>query len=1113
MGRVPVSNGCQSDSLGNRSEQDQKEAQRSKLAAVCPLERPTRSDNWFSGERGIVFTMASVPAQTNDAENMHFLLQNLMSSDNNTRIRAELTFKHLLEANPDAFLFSLIQIALNDTLELSVRQASLLHLKRIVPLYWSPAFDNYKGPNTVNQEVKKTLRESLLKLLGDPDSKIRSSSGYAIVQIAAVDYPDEWPNLLDHLYNATTSPQYSIYEIIGSLCVLQEIFDDVVTDEQFFENGVAVQVLKTCEMLLENANYNLEIKVETLRLLQVICDSLVDVDFEVPNRESFCEAVVPQIYQLLLGLSKNVSNEGGHYVSQLIAWDFKHQIYTILDHLMNSYSELLDKFVTDTLELVLLDLSFERTIYTQLLAIEPTMDAFKSVFIDLDHFYASQRERKEPFQVLTMTIAKKIELAQTLIELHSLKNVEKISKICDLLLPLSTLSASKIDDYNSDFNQFVTDESGLDGQITVRDSVRELLSDMNAKDNSIFIELLIQKFGTIQGSNTDRLIVEALVFLLACCFDNDDTIVSPPPFDVSHFLNNVVDLATDNSLLTEEFQFLVARLILMIPKFIFKYATICKPFGIPSFERITSIIPNLGGADDYLIVKSAILISLQYYNYFIRAREFSIDIQHQLLALIDQLREDSEEDTNMMLLEVMSIIICIDNKSLSQNADSIRLILSIGFKNDSNFALNTSLFECIEDLIKDIPQTSYSTMISSVFPLLISKISEFDGEYNSQIDLSLQVITVFLKDQSNHEIALEVFQSTFAVLTKFIFACDDDALLQSGSECLIELVKNSVSLCSTYIDSETHETGVQILLKSVSKLLSPSMSDRAIVKLGDLVTVLLEHFSDSIHEYLEDILKALTIRLTRAKEVPTIENMILIFNMLTVSQPQATINFLNSFTVESQPALSKVLPIWFQAYEVMRGYNSILSNARAFMEIFKLNNEVVQHLTVDGDAIQSDIPEGLIITRSMAKKMPVKYEQIPADAKIIKLLIDELKNEVAAGKNMENMLKHRHVDVHGLEHHHEHHEDTHEFGEAEDDDDWEDLEGGGEPTFAQLKSYIDEDGTAKRGSDGTDHDLRQLLIQFFKECTTKNISNFEHIYNTYLSESQKAFLSENLAFT
>lgn len=1052
------------------------------------------------------------------------MLEKLMSSNNNLRIQSELDFKHLMESNPDSFAYALIQVALDTTLNLAIRQASLLHLKRVVPLYWSPAFDKFQGPNTINQDVKATLRKYLLRLIADPDSKIRSGSGYAIVQIAAVDYPDEWPDLLTHLYNSTTNSNSSVFEIVGSLCVMQEIFDDVVTDELFFEGGVAIQVLNTCETLLQNNKHNLEVKVETLRLLKIICQAFENVDFEIPNREAFCNSTIPQVFQLLVNLLQAFL-QNGSYFHQLIAWDFKHELYTIVNLLLNSNSELLEKFIPDLFSFVLDELSNQQKIYTELTSINPDIEAFKTTFIDLEHFNLLQRERREPMSILSITIAKEVEFVQTLIEINNLRNIDGASKLLDVLLQLSVLSASKIDEYNSDFNQFVTDESGLGVDITIRESVRIFLSDMNAYDNSIFTNLLIEKLGTYTNFNSNQAEIEAVVFLLGACFDNDDTIVETPKYNLQNFLEHALTIITNESLLNEEFQFLLSRFILMVPKFLFRYASICKEFGVPSFDKIVSIIPRLGGIEDFFIMKSSILISLQYYNYFIRAKEFGVDTQRKLVELVHQLKDDSDEDVNMMLLEVMTIIISMNNEILSQTPDAMQLVLTIGFKNALNFALNTSMFECIEDLITRIPQENYLNLISAIFPYLLSKISEFGGEYNSEIDLSLQVVTVFIKDQENYGISQDIFNSAFSVISKFLFVCDDDELLQSGSEALIELVKNSVQMCSTYVDNDTQESGVQILLKSVSKFLSPTMSDRAIVKLGDLVTLLLQNFGDSIHEYLEEILKALAIRLSKASEVPTIENMILIFNMLTIAQPFATIQFLKSFSIDNETALSKILPIWFQAYEVMRGYNSILSNVQAFIEIYKLNDDTVQHLIVNGDPLPHQIGEGIIVTRSMAKRMTIRYEQIPSDAKIVRLLIDELKNEVVSSNEKEASLLHSHDQRYAHSHHHDHeHEHEHEGqgnevnnyidnADDNDDDGWEDFEDMGEQTFDKLKSYVDEEGNVKRGSDGDNNDMKQLLISFFKECTSKNTSNFENIYNHYLSDTQKSLLSEYLVFT
>lgn len=1026
------------------------------------------------------------------------LLKSMLSSDNNVRVQAELDFNHALKLDPDAFAFSLIQMALDTNCEIVLRQSALLHIKRIVPMFWSLAFDRFIGPHTINQDVKSSVRSSLLVLIGDPDSKIRSSAAYALVQIAAVDYPDEWPDLLDCLYGTTTNPSSSSYQVIGSLSVLHEIFDDVVNETQFFEGGIASQVLKTCESLLKNQVTDLEIKVETLRLLKTICQYFETADFDVAGREQFSEFVIPEIYKLVESVSKALS-ETELYSTKLISWDFKYETYNIQNAFMNSYSYLLEQFLSNSYETLLHDIYSQSEVYVPLLSTEFTLEDISKVFTDTDQFYSSQRERREPNPFLTQTLTKEFEFLQTISQLKNINSVEEISKLMDLLLNLSTLSVYNIEEQNTNPNFFVTLESGLNPEITIRDSARDLLGDMDATDNDIFVRLLMEKLKNTELTPVAQVKTEAIVYLLACCFDNDDTIVEEPSFNINEFLEFCFGIIGNDKFLTEDFQFLVARLILMIPKLLFKYIKQCKDIAIPIFNQVCSIIPKLGGPEEFEIIKFSILISFQYYNYFIKAKEFDHLIQSQLINLVMQLESGADEDVNLMLLEVMTIIIAIDSKILSENENTIKLILTIGFKNDSNFALNTSMFECIEDLMSDIPQQNYINIVSSVFPLLLEKIMGFDGTYNPQIDLSLQVLTSFLNNQKSHKLTEEIFNYSFKVINRFLLLCEDDELLQSGSEVLIELMRFSPELCGSYTDLESGESGIAMLLKIISKFLSPGMTDRAIVKLGDLVTLLLEKFDTLIHQYLDDILKALTVRLVKAKEVPTIENMILIFNMLTISQPQATINFLKSFEIENATALEKILPIWFQAYEVMRGYDSILSNVKAFTEIFKLKDPSIKALMVDGDPIPHQVADGVIITRSMAKKMPIQYEKIPADAKIIRLLLDELKNEMSSNAS----------DV-GAQHNHG---NSHVDVDDEDDEGWEDMENIVGTSFDQLKSYVDDDGDIKRARDGSNDDMKNCLIEFFRQCAREDTNDFGAIYNQFLTDSQKALLSEYLIFT
>ncbi|KGK38869.1 hypothetical protein JL09_g1994 [Pichia kudriavzevii] len=1032
---------------------------------------------------------------------MRRLLENLLSPDNSVRIQSELEFKHFMESDANSLSYLLIQTALDDSLALATRQSALLQIKRIVPLVWSPAFDKFVGPTPINQKIKGILRNSLLKLVADPDSKIRSSASYAIVQIAAVDYPDEWPELLGHLYDSTTNPDSSMFNIIGSLSVLQEIFDDIVTDQQFFEGGVAIQVLKTCETLLQNKFNSAEVKVETLRLLKSLCQSFDNADFDINGREQFCNSVIPQIYQLVISTSKNVSAEP--FVNSLTAWELKYETYYILDYFMNSFSNLLESFASASFNLLLQDFSVQSEVYQQLLMSDIDTIEFDKIFTDVKQFYSSQRERKEPYPFLTTSMSKEVEFMQTLIEIQNVDNPVHLSNILDLLAHVSILPSSKIEDYNSDFNQFVTDESGLNVEIAIRDSIRELLSDINENANHILIDLLMEKLNKLGDLKANQLKAETIVFLLSCCFENDDTIVQAPSFDLEKFLNSSLNLLLSGYIVSEKFQFLAARFILMIPRFLFKFANKCKQFGVSAFTKICSVISKLGGVDDFFIVKSSILISLQYYNYFIRAKEFGTLVQNELLGLVTQVSTEATEDTNMTLLDVMTIIISIDNLELTKNSHTIELILTIGFKNDSNFTMSSAMFECIEDILKDIPKPNYDDIVSFVFPFLLQKIVEVKEEYSSDIDLCLQVLGSFLKVNSSYQIPGEIFYNTFSVINKFILVCQDDELIQSSTEALIELVRHSPELCSKFIDPETKETGIQILLRNTAKLLSPDMSDRAIVKLGDLVNLLITNFNQSIGSYLDEILRALTVRLVHATEVPTIENMILIFNALTISQPSSTINFLKSFMIDGKPALVKVLPLWFQAYEVMRGYDSILSNVRAFIEIYKLNDRDIKGIVVDGDPLPQQVPDGIIVTRSIAKRMSIKYKQIPADAKIVSLLLEELKNEITAGDHGAAVGHIRDVD------------NDNDYDDVDDDDDdgWEDVEDLGRQTLDQLKDYVDEQKSLKRDRVGNNDDMKELLISFFKECTVQNTSNFEDIYNQFMSDNQRKLLSEYLLFT
>ena len=88
---------------------------------------------------------------------------NQNNSDNNIRKNAELEFNGMSAQDPSTVKYILKQQSLNEELPVDIRQSCLLHLRRLVPKYWSLAFQSFVGP-PVNQELKQIVRQSSIQL-------------------------------------------------------------------------------------------------------------------------------------------------------------------------------------------------------------------------------------------------------------------------------------------------------------------------------------------------------------------------------------------------------------------------------------------------------------------------------------------------------------------------------------------------------------------------------------------------------------------------------------------------------------------------------------------------------------------------------------------------------------------------------------------------------------------------------------------------------------------------------------------------------------------------------------------------------------------------------------
>jgi len=230
--------------------------------------------------------------------------------------------------------------------------------------------------------------------------------------------------------------------------------------------------------------------------------------------------------------------------------------------------------------------------------------------------------------------------------------------------------------------------------------------------------------------------------------------------------------------------------------------------------------------------------------------------------------------------------------------------------------------------------------------------------------------------------------------------------------------------------------------------------------------------------YLTQLLQAVAFRLSAATKAFFIQSLILVFARLCLHSPSEVIAFLAQIEIGNQSGLQVVLTKWLENSVNFAGYEEINQNVIALSNLYELDDTRLSHVQVKGDLVvpQSD----RIMTRSRARQTPDQYTTVPANLKIIKVLIDELLGPqnleaqaaaTASGKSTEDLGS-----------------DDDDDDDDEDNDDWEDepngfLDLGAGVTKEQLMSYAGEGGPEQqqqryrgRGDDET----QTYLLDFFR---------------------------------
>ncbi|KAJ8493720.1 hypothetical protein OPV22_015441 [Ensete ventricosum] len=165
-------------------------------------------------------------------------------------------------------LVRLLQIIVDGTYDMGVRQVASIHFKNFVAKHWSP-HDPGK-PQKVSEIDKSMVRENILGFIVQVPPLLRAQLGECIKTIVHVDYPEKWPSLL-HWIKCNLLMQD---QVLGALFVLRVLARkyEFKSDEE--RTPLYLIVEETFPLLLDVFNKLVHIvnpPIEVADLIKLIC--------------------------------------------------------------------------------------------------------------------------------------------------------------------------------------------------------------------------------------------------------------------------------------------------------------------------------------------------------------------------------------------------------------------------------------------------------------------------------------------------------------------------------------------------------------------------------------------------------------------------------------------------------------------------------------------------------------------------------------------------------------------------------------------------------------------------------------------------------------------------
>lgn len=404
--------------------------------------------------------------------------------------------------------------------------------------------------------------------------------------------------------------------------------------------------------------------------------------------------------------------------------------------------------------------------------------------------------------------------------------------------------------------------------------------------------------------------------------------------------------------------------------------------------------------DESEIVQVSCIRALQDYLKILppaRAQEFQMLTVAAISGFLGShdLSELSDgEDLLDTLVETLRDAITVDPSfSLEHPAlDVLFTLASQGAKSWHTTEIVNEAFESIVSTMSAKGPDSYARLCSKVLPSLTGALDVGDmTQENSLSDMAVS-LSCTLAEHGSEPLPHGFVATIVPKLYRLLFLDLEFGVHQSATVTIKHILAHDPGQLFGWRDPETGKEGLEIVLLIIDRLLGPSVGDSSAAEVGGLAVELVEKAgAERLGPYLMQLLRVVAIRLSTAERADFIQNLVLVFARLSLTNAKEVLDFLGQVQVEGAAGgtgLEVVLRKWLENSVNFSGYDAIRQNVIALTNIYKLHDERLAAIQTRGDLLVEN--SSRIKTRSQAKKMPDQFSIIPVSLKLTKVLIQEL---------------------------------------------------------------------------------------------------------------------------